>query len=255
MTMSFNRLRNTVSSKPAYDRRDDRALYKPSSSRTPTLEEDIIPLANSMSISRDNSFAMKALNPRRLSMRLKQSSTSPSPTPSPASYDQHNPSTILRSHTDSLSLPGSAFSSSNSRAEFIYKPIGRTDYTAVVAETATAQSRPGSRYQYNHLSAGSASGKHMGVGNQMEERTVLSRSRSGAQHRARARTHHTVYDGGEINASDDLYNDMDEGYASLARPRRDYTVDLYTSAAEKRCHRAARRLTTVMVPDAEDIYG
>ncbi|KAL4984032.1 hypothetical protein BDW68DRAFT_167751 [Aspergillus falconensis] len=256
--MSFNRFRNTDSSKPAYDRRDGtRALDKSSSSRTPTLEEGIIPLTNSMSTSRNNSFTMNALNPRRLSLRLKRSSISPSPTPTPAPYDQHNTSAAHRSHTDSLLLPGSASSSSSTRAEFIYKPIRRTDYTAVVAETATAQSRPGSRYHYNHLPAGPASGKHMEYGNRMEDRTISSqsqsrsRSRSRAQPRARTRAHYAPYD----DASDDLYNDMDEGYASVARPRRDYTADLYTSAAEKRCHRAARRLTTVMVPDAEDIYG
>ncbi|KAL5000072.1 hypothetical protein BDV10DRAFT_183663 [Aspergillus recurvatus] len=265
--MSFNRFRNTDSSRPsrpAYDRRDGtRALYKPSPSRTPALEEGITPLTSSMSLSRNNSFTMKALNPRRLSMRMKRSSTSLSPTPTPTPYDQHNTSTVHQSHTDSLSLLDSASSSSSTRAEFIYKPIRRTDYTAVVAETATAQSRTGSKYHYNHLPAGPASGKNMGRGSRMEDGTISSqsqsqsrsRSRSRAQPRARARAHYAPYDEFEYDASDDLYNDMDEGEVSVSRPRRDYTADLYTSAAEKRCHRAARRLTTVMVPDAEDIYG
>ncbi|KAL6238878.1 hypothetical protein BDW75DRAFT_200513 [Aspergillus navahoensis] len=262
--MSFNRFRNTDSTKPAYDRRDGTcAVYKPSSSRTPTLEEGIIPLVNSMSISHNNSFKMKALNPRRLSMRLKRSSTSPSPTPTPAPYDQYHTSTVHRSHTDSLPLLDSASLSSNTRAEFIYKPIRRTDYTAVVAETATAHSRPGSRYHYNHPPTGPASAKHMGHGNRMEDGTISSqsqsrsrsRSRARAQHRAQAQAHYAAYDEVEYDASDDLYDDMNEAYASVARPRRDYTANLYTSTAEKRCHRAARRLTTVMVPDAEDIYG
>ncbi|KAL4743971.1 hypothetical protein BDV11DRAFT_176574 [Aspergillus similis] len=258
MIMSLNRLRNIDSSKPAYDRRDDRAIYKPSSSRTPTLEEDIIPLTNSISISRNNSFKMKALDPRRLSMRLKRSSTSPSPTP-PAPYDQNSTSTFHRSLTDSLPLPRHASTSPGPRAEFIYKPIHRTDYTAVVAETATAQSRVASRYHYNHLPAGPASGKHMGHGNRMEERTISSQSQSRSRSRSRAqpqaRARYAFYGEDEIDAGDDLYNDMDEEYTSVARPRRDYAADLYTLAADKRCHRAARRLTTVMVPDAEDIYG
>ncbi|KAL4813616.1 hypothetical protein BDW67DRAFT_105168 [Aspergillus spinulosporus] len=255
--MSFNRFRNIDSSKPAYDRRDHRALHKPSSSRTPTLEEDIIPLTNSISISRNNSSKMKALDPRRLSIRLKRSSISPSTTPPPAPYEQHSTSTFHRSHPDSLPLPRHASSSPGTRTEFIYKPIHRTDYTAVVAETATAQSRLASRYHYNHLPAGPASGKHLGRGNRMEERTISSQSRSRSRSRARpqARALYAPYDEDEINAGDDLYNDMDEAYTSVARPRRDYTAELYTLTADKRCHRAARRLTTVMVPDAEDIYG
>ncbi|KAL4749812.1 hypothetical protein BDW72DRAFT_177413 [Aspergillus terricola var. indicus] len=255
--MSLNRLRNIDSSKPASDRRDDRTLYKPSSSRTPTLEEDIIPLTNSISTSRNNSFKMKALDPRRLSVRLKRSSTSTSPTPPLAPYDQHNTSTLYQSHTDSLPVSRHALPSPGTRAEFIYKPIHRTDYTAVVAETATAQSRLASRYHYNHLPTGPASGKHMGRGNRMEERTISSQSRSRSRSRAQpqARAHYAPYGENEINAGDDLYNDLDEEYTSVARPRRDYAAELYTLAAEKRCHRAARRLTTVMVPDAEDIYG
>ena len=255
--MSLHRFRNIDSSRPAYDRRDDRALYKPSSSRTPSLEEDIIPLTSSISISRNNSSKMKALDPRRLSMRLKRSSIPPSPTPSPAPYDQHSTSTFHRTHPDSLPLPRHTSPSPGTRTEFIYKPIHPTDYTAVVAETATAQSRLASRYHYNHLPAGPASGKHTGHGNCMEERTISSQSRSRSRSRARpqARARYASYDEDEINAGDDLYNDMDGEYTSVARPRRDYSTELYTLTADKRCHRAARRLTTVMVPDAEDIYG
>ncbi|KAL4899783.1 hypothetical protein BDW74DRAFT_162991 [Aspergillus multicolor] len=283
--MSFNRFRSAHSKpKPAYEREahSTRALYKQpstststytsSSSRTPTLEEDLIPLTNSMSISRNNSFTMKTLDPRRLSMRLKRSSPSPSTSPStsPAPYDQY---TTHRSNTDPLPLPSTA-SASGARAEFIYKPINRTDYTAAVAETATAQGRfspvptAGSRYTYNHLPSGPASRKHtMGLG--IEERTIASqahshrqsrsRSRSRAplypQTRARSQAHYAPYDEDDSHDSHDLYDDLDEGYGVARRERRDYAPDLYTSAAEKRCHRAARRLTTVMVPDAEDIYG
>ncbi|RDW81389.1 uncharacterized protein DSM5745_04946 [Aspergillus mulundensis] len=274
--MSFNRFRS-AHSKPAYERdaHSTRALplykqYSSSSTRTPTLEEDIIPLTNtrSMSVSRNNSFTMKTLDPRRLSMRLKRSSGSPSPasspSTSPAPYDQY---TTHRSNTDPLPLPSCA--SSGSRAEFVYKPIHRKDYTAVVAETATVQARSpvlasGSRYHYNHLPSGPACRKHMGLG--IEERTIASqaqaqrqtqsrsrsRSRAAVHPRARAQAHY-AYDEDEINDSHDLYDDLDEGYGA-ARRERSRPADLYTSAAEKR-HRAARRLTTVMVPDAEDIYG
>jgi hypothetical protein len=90
-----------------------------------------------------------------------------------------------------------------------------------------------------------------------------SRSRS----RARAR-----YDEESERCTRDLYDDLDEqpvysrdaerarALASLqARPGRELATatlgaETYTSAAEKRRSRAAKRLTTVMVPDADAIY-
>ncbi|KAL4922494.1 hypothetical protein BDW62DRAFT_172640 [Aspergillus aurantiobrunneus] len=241
--MSLNRFRNQNYSKPLYDQRGDvslppRALYKPSRA-APGHEDDIISLtgSNSTPVSRNNSFTMKSLNPRSLSVRLKnRSSKSPSPSPSPR--EQNHSSTVNRSHIDQLPASGSAAGVGGARAEFVYKPIHRTDYTAVVAETATAQSRP-SRYQYHHIASGRA-GRYMeGQGGLPVTPHPRSRARAGQD--------------GSDKRGCDLYNDLDMGYDTVSRPRGEH-ADMYSSAAEKQ-RRAARRLTTVMVPDAEDIYG
>jgi uncharacterized protein YgiB involved in biofilm formation len=91
--------------------------------------------------------------------------------------------------------------------------------------------------------------------------------------RSRARAHYDEESERYVRDRD-LYDNLDEqpiysrdderarALASLqARPGREYgttTVgagaETYTSAADKRRSRAAKRLTTVMVPDVDEIY-
>ncbi|KAL3473398.1 hypothetical protein BJX99DRAFT_233678 [Aspergillus californicus] len=260
--MSLSRFRKQPpTTNTLYDRRGDitdiRTAYKAS-------RDDTIPLTGSSmastsstssstfsSGSRSNSFT---LNPRRLSLRLKSktrsgppspsssvsSSTSSSSTSSGQSRSQHN--THTPSHT-----------STHPRAEFIYKPLHRQDYPTVIAETV----RPASRYTYNYIpsgrstrSSGSAGGK---IGGQMSpvpgtQYQYEGQGQSQSQSQSRARTTHN-----ERDNENGLYDDLDNGYISAGR--RHSNMSIATSAAEKRRTRAARRLTTVMVPDEDEIYG
>ncbi|KAL4804295.1 hypothetical protein BDV18DRAFT_142907 [Aspergillus unguis] len=269
--MSFHRFRTNHSS---YDRQDmprentSRALYRPRFSRassshststssssatstrtrTPSLEEDIIPLTSSLSLSSNNSFTMKTLNPRRLSMRLKGKSV----------YEERD-DTAARSHHET-SHPERERGVAGGRADFIYKPLQRTDYTAVISSasmghTQRSPTAPTCLYSGNHIP--SQRGRRAGLDEKVPVRAravapqaqTQSRSRS----RARAQAYYTRNGEDDIDTRSDLYNDMDEQYiTSSPRPRE---ANVYTSAAEKRRKRAAKRLTTVMVPDAEDIYG
>ncbi|KAL4782468.1 hypothetical protein BJX76DRAFT_358936 [Aspergillus varians] len=263
--MPFNRFRNSNIFSPSYDPRGDispppHALYKLSRGQTPTLrDDDIIPLtglgsSTSTPVSRNNSFTMKALNPRSLSIRLKnRTSKSPSPSPSPSSCKQSHNSTAYRSHTDPL--PTST-AGGGARPEFVYRPIHRTNYPAVVAETATTHGSRQSRHsmqQYNYIPAGkSARYSTMEVQNGLPA-APHPRSRSRAQAQSQARTHYALHDDDENRRSYDSYSDLDEGY--ITSWSRGEHADIYTSAAEEKKRRAARRLTTVMVPDADDIYG
>ncbi|KAL4796814.1 hypothetical protein BDV19DRAFT_77571 [Aspergillus venezuelensis] len=229
----------------------------------------------SLPVSRNNSFKMKTLDPRRLSMRLKSSTSSSTSRPnSPVSNASHDTNTdnattttftTNRAHTDPLPFPSST-SSSAGRADFIYKPIRRTDYTTVVAETATTQnptpnpnrtplsSASPSRYQYNYISgrAGSSGKERQALG-----LPLAPRPRDRTRLRARAQAHYALHD----DEDDDPYNDLDGGYIPSSASRgHEYAVpapvlESSASAAERKRVKAARRLTTVMVPDAEDIYG
>ncbi|KAL4885582.1 hypothetical protein BJY04DRAFT_136156 [Aspergillus karnatakaensis] len=247
--MSFSRFRKPNQTKPLYNQRtggdisipipkDIRTAYK-SSRITPSCEDDdIIPLtgsstsSTSSTSSRRDSFTMKTLNPRRLSLRLKSRASNPTSPSTP----EHKP-TDYRTHTEAGAGIGGG------RADFIYKPITRQDYPTVVAETAASQSRPVSRYQYHYIP--STRGERY-----MEEPS-----------RSRAHYTHTLDDEDRLDRRGrDLYNDLDEEYERNlgGAPWGGYTTsesDIYTSAAEKRRSRAARRLTTVMVPDADEIYG
>lgn len=238
--------------------------FRLQTSKPSRLEDDIVPLTDlkSTPVSRNNSFAMKTLNPRSLSIRLKNrsgKSPAPSPSPSPAPYETNytHASPVYRPHIEPLPSPNPAAASvstggGNTRAEFIYKPIRRTDY---VAETVTSQSQNQSQsqsqrsrpqYQYNyispnrspHLAAGTWGHAGLPAGPAPQ-----SQSRSRAQAQAQL-------DG---RRDSDLYNDLDI-VVPRARAECGYTDKSMYSAAEKK-RRAARRLTTVMVPDAEDIYG
>ncbi|KAL4962140.1 uncharacterized protein BDV14DRAFT_179075 [Aspergillus stella-maris] len=228
----------------------------------------------SLPVSRNNSFKMKTLDPRRLSMRLKSSTISTTSRPnsplSSASRDinaDNNSTTFTtnRAHTDPLPFPSST-SSSAGRADFVYKPIRRTDYTTVVAETATTQnpiqnpnrvplsSASPSRYQYNYISgrAGSSGKERQALG-----LPLAPRPRDRSRIRARAQAHYALHD----DEDDDPYNDLDGGYIPSSSSRgHEYAMpapvlESSASAAERKRVKAARRLTTVMVPDAEDIYG
>ncbi|KAL4953622.1 hypothetical protein BDW69DRAFT_164831 [Aspergillus filifer] len=226
----------------------------------------------SLPVTRNNSFKMKTLDPRRLSMRLKSSTiTSTSRPNSPLSgasrdsnADNNTTFTTNRAHTDPLPLQSS--NSSAGRADFIYKPIHRTDYTTVVAETATAHnptlnrvplsSASPSRYQYNYISGRAG---NSGKGKERQGLPLAPRPRNGTRLRARAQAHYALHD----DEDDDPYNDLDGGYTPSSSSRGyEYavpTAESYSSssasAAERKRVKAARRLTTVMVPDAEDIYG
>ncbi|KAL2818786.1 hypothetical protein BDW59DRAFT_151835 [Aspergillus cavernicola] len=271
--MSFSRFRkpNPNTSKPLYERRD--ISYNPSYMPPNNIDDDIIPLtgssASSSSTSRRNSFTLKALSPRRLSIRLKSRSSPPSPSSlsssSSSSSDQKKEkhrthstpdNNITRSYNDKTARRPKEPLSGGGRGEFIYKPLHRQDYPTVVAETVAAQSRPASRYAYNYIPA--ASGTWGG------ELSVPMQPRARSRSRSRSRPHYTLDDDRH-----ELHDDMDnyghgngrssEGgtsRASIMGSRREYShPDIYTSAAEKRLSRAARRLTTVMVPDADEIYG
>ncbi|BCS20969.1 uncharacterized protein APUU_21401A [Aspergillus puulaauensis] len=244
--MSFPRFRIQNTSKPS------------------RLEDDIVPLTESKStpVSRTNSFAMKTLNPRRLSIRLKNrpsKSPAPSPSHSPAPYEANynHSSPVYRPHTDPLpspnpaavSIPASTGGGSRTGAEFIYKPIRRTDY---VPETATSQNqsqnqRPRPQYQYNYISPKTGNrSPHLAAGTWGHAGLPVGPA---PQSRSQSRAQAQLEDRRDL----DLYNDLD---IAVPRGRTEYNYtekSMYTAAEKKR--RAARRLTTVMVPDAEDIYG
>ncbi|KAL4929108.1 uncharacterized protein BDV17DRAFT_291106 [Aspergillus undulatus] len=255
----YKHSRVTVSPSTSFEDTDDNIIpltgssisSQSSKSSTSSSSSGSGSLSLPLPVSRKNSFTMKTLDPRRLSMRLKSSASTSRPnSPLSSSRDSNDTISVNRAHTDPLPLPSSSSSSSSGRAEFIYKPIRRTDYTTVVAETAIAtaatknynhtyQPTSSSRYQYNHISSG--------PGRANQSLPAAPRPRA----RAQAHYAHALDD-----EEDNLYNDLDEEYAA-SRPR-EYAIpvaDMYSSAAERKRVRAARRMTTVMVPDAEDIYG
>ncbi|KAI9371946.1 hypothetical protein BJX61DRAFT_543157 [Aspergillus egyptiacus] len=242
--MSLNRFRLPTASIPLYERRDasSNTQYKSSSPRTHEYDSDIIPLTGLSSssgstssssttssaspISRQKSFTIKSLNPRRLSMRLKSRSNPPSPS---ASEDKPKPK---HTEPEERALRGGS--------EFIYKPITRQAYPTVVAETVAAR-RPASRYAYNYTPAAGR-----------DTLAVPAPPVSAPRSRSRSRSRGALGDDAE-----GLYDDLNEwdyrGSSGAADRDRDW--DLYTSAAERKRIRAARRLTTAMVPDADEIYG
>jgi hypothetical protein len=225
-------------------------------------DEEAIPLTGLIP-TRQKSFTMKTLNPRRLSLRLKNR---PQPHSAPSSSSTSPSYTSTEHKQRHIESPAPA--SVGGRTDFVYKPVHRADYTAVVAETQQAQNhspsqRPVSRYQYNYIPTGQSRRPAMG-----DHPAPQSRSRS------RARAHYEESERYVRDRDSDLYDDLDEqpiysrdaerarALASLqARPGREYGtipvgagVETYTSAAEKRRSRAAKRLTTVMVPDVDEIY-
>ncbi|KAJ0421605.1 hypothetical protein BJY00DRAFT_282020 [Aspergillus carlsbadensis] len=272
--MSFTRFRkpttSTTTTKPLQERQGNITSLPPTQSRPykPSHiinDDEAIPLTGLIS-TRQRSFTMKTLNPRRLSLRLKsrpQHHSAPSSSSSSPSYT----STEHKQRHIEPPAPGSA----GSRTDFVYKPVRRTDYTAVVAETQQSQShsptqRPVSRYQYNYIPTGRSRYPSMDD-HPVPVPAPQSHSRS------RARAHYD--EESERYARDrdsDLYDDLDEqpvysrdaerarALASLqARPGREYATatlgaENYTSAVEKQRSRAAKRLTTVMVPDVDEIY-
>ncbi|KAL2870280.1 uncharacterized protein BJX67DRAFT_345073 [Aspergillus lucknowensis] len=255
--MPLNGFHKHNPSKPLRERQGNISLPCPAHTRTPykpspvtpgLVDDDTIPLTGppSTPVSRQNSFTMKTLNPRRLSLRLKNRPQNPPSSPSSTSTSSEEP----RSHqTPDHRSQTETQGGTGGRPEFVYKPICRTNYPAVVAETVAAQSRPGSRYQYHYIP--SRRGDNM-----------MPQSQSRSRAHAHAYAHYAAgYESGR-----NLYGDLDDDISyPLSRLEGGRTTgpsrapreraESYTSAAEKRRSRAARRLTTVMVPDAEDIYG
>ncbi|KAL2836580.1 hypothetical protein BJY01DRAFT_221881 [Aspergillus pseudoustus] len=273
--MSFTRFRkhstptSSTSTKPLQERQGNISTLLPThtrtykSSRSHKIDDEAIPLTGPAP-TRQNSFSMKTLNPRRLSLRLKSRPQAQPHSHSAPFSSSSSPSYTTTEHKQRhVETTGAGSSSAGGRPEFVYKPLHRANYPTVVAETKaqTQSQRPASRYQYNYSPTGRSRYPTL------EE----------TQPRSRSRTHHSgAY--GEEAASEryrrdsDPYDDLDEqsGYSSRdaeraralaslqARPQRgEYagaTGEMYTSASEKRRSRAAKRLTTVMVPDADEIY-
>ncbi|KAL3466037.1 hypothetical protein BJX64DRAFT_284971 [Aspergillus heterothallicus] len=270
--MSFTRFRKhpaTTSSstaKPLQERQGNVPTLSPTntraykSSRSHVIDDETISLTGS-NPTRQNSFTMKTLNPRRLSLRLKsrpqgqsQPHSQSAPTSS-SSSPSYSTTEHKQRHMETPSAGSSSGSVAGGRSEFVYKPVHRPAYPTVVAETKAqiSSQRPVSRYQYNYIPTGRSRYPSL------EE--TLPRSRSTLAYEE----DQTELYRRDSNPYDDLdgqsaYSSLDaeraRALASLqARPQRgEYAGETYTSAAEKRRSRAAKRLTTIMVPDADEIY-
>ncbi|KAL2814287.1 hypothetical protein BJX63DRAFT_392643 [Aspergillus granulosus] len=265
MSLARFRKHTSTTTKPLQERQGNISTVLPTHSRTSKSsyshlnDDEDIPLSGPAS-TRQSSFTMKTLNPRRLSLRLKNRPQAQPHSQSAPSSSSSSPSYSTTEHKQRHIEPTAAAGGVGGRPEFIYKPIRRTDYPTVMAEAnAQAQSqRPVSRYQYTYISPGRS------------RYPTPEETRPGS----RARAHYALDEESDrYRRGSDLYDDLDEqpAYSSRdaeraralaalqARPQRSaYTGAVgettYTSAAEKRRSRAAKRLTTVMVPDADEIY-
>ncbi|KAE8382939.1 hypothetical protein BDV26DRAFT_252353 [Aspergillus bertholletiae] len=262
----LNRLRKSDSYKPLHERFGDVAISAPtegswnqlenprqsshqsyghgftrgSSTRSSRKNYDKASIPENTAPSRQNSFSMGTLNPRRLSMRL---------TPRPR-YPTEDPTE--REH---LHYP-------DRRAEFAYKPIHQ-DYSTEVTEKAASRVHDSPRFRYipaDTRRAAASPGSHR---YSTSSQHSLQSSSTGIEEREiRPRRH--LQDSRYEDRYDHYVEPHDRSHQSSRTGYR--TSGEYTewamaaqmsasSSLEKKKLRAARRMTMTMVPDAEDIYG
>ncbi|KNG83036.1 hypothetical protein ANOM_008161 [Aspergillus nomiae NRRL 13137] len=190
--------------------------------------------------SRQNSFSMSTLNPRRLSMRLAPRSRHSTEDPNEKEH-LHHP---------------------DRRTEFAYKPIHQ-DYSTEVAEKAASRGHDSPRFRYipadtraAAVSTGShrysASSHHSMQSNraEIEERYNQPRRYYRDSHLEDKYDHYVEPHERSHRSSRAGYRTSGE-YSEWVMAAQMNT----TSSSEKKRLRAARRMTMTMVPDAEDIYG
>ncbi|OGM47065.1 hypothetical protein ABOM_003633 [Aspergillus bombycis] len=262
----LNRLRKTDTYKPLHERFGDVSISAPTegswnqlesprqsshrgyghslargnSTRTSWENYDTASAPDNTPPSRQNSFSMSTLNPRRLSMRLAPRSRHSTEDPSEKEHLHH----------------------SDRRTEFAYKPIHQ-DYSTEVAEKAASRAHDSPRFRYipadTRAAAVSTGSRRYSTSSQHS----MQSNHAGIEERdSRPRQHY------RDSHYEDKYDHYVEPHERSHRSSRTgcRTSGEYsewamaaqmnaTSSLEKKRLRAARRMTMTMVPDADDIYG
>ncbi|KAL4891010.1 hypothetical protein BDV59DRAFT_76437 [Aspergillus ambiguus] len=197
-------------------------------------DDDTIHLTDDPSApSRRNSFSMRTLNPRRLSMRL-----APRPkTPAEGQKDKEHPP-----------------SPREKRTEFAYKPIHQ-DYPSEVAEKVARQN-PSSSARFRYIPANSgyagspepASHKSSSI---PRVAGAIGLPERGAKQRSSSRG--LALDNPR---GDDLqYSDKNRGGTEYGQRAGFVSTRNASSSTGRKAARSSRYTTMTMVPDPEDIYG
>ncbi|PLB54601.1 hypothetical protein P170DRAFT_432228 [Aspergillus steynii IBT 23096] len=220
--------------------------------------EDHVPSTRStrhVNSSRQSTFSMSTLNPRRLSVRL-------------APRSRH----AVDSTGHELAGPES---NRASRTEFAYKPIHQ-DYPTEVAEHSATHDHPSPRFRY--IPATPRYAEDMGMPSpysSSSSSTSFSRSREsvrlGVNVDRRDRDRQTMYSDDLNEEDEDEYCSHRPGRSSSRLSRSGYrsssdfsqrASSLFggrntgASSSEKKRYRSSTRyMTTDMVPDADEIYG
>ncbi|PWY93519.1 hypothetical protein BO94DRAFT_582903 [Aspergillus sclerotioniger CBS 115572] len=209
-------------------------------------DQAIVPTEDDRHASQSSSFSVKALNPRRLSMRISQRSKQT--TDCPKEDDRHT-------------------KAERRVSQFSYRPI-QQDYPTEMAEKAARQSQHAPRFRYIPTGPGYAEELGLGAPRRLSSCRESAQSSYASESTDRGTRH--SYRRSPIGG--DAYEEYDEdGYHGEMYPRplsiqrRDRSSVDYSRRASpslgrslapstEQRGRSGRYLTTAMVPDAEDIY-
>ncbi|GKZ20726.1 hypothetical protein AbraIFM66951_003027 [Aspergillus brasiliensis] len=181
-----------------------------------------------------SSFSVKALNPRRLSMRISSRSK-----PTATDYPKENTTTTTTPTADRQTKADRRVS------QFSYRPI-QQDYPTEMAEKASRQSQHSPRFKY--IPTAPRYAEELGLPTSRRWSSQRDSVQSSCPSESTRRSHRRYPD-----AEEDCYDDE---YYEERRERRRGSLALGRSGGttEKR-GRSGKNLTTAMVPDADDIYG
>ncbi|OJJ71193.1 hypothetical protein ASPBRDRAFT_126637 [Aspergillus brasiliensis CBS 101740] len=205
-----------------------------------------------------SSFSVKALNPRRLSMRI-SSRSKPTTTDYPKENTTTTPTADRQTKAD------------RRVSQFSYRPI-QQDYPTEMAEKASRQSQHSPRFKY--IPTAPRYAEELGLPTSRRWSSQRDSVQSSCPSEGTRRSHRRYPDAEEDCYDDEYYEERRERYSRPLSTRRDRSsVDYYSAATtssssrrgslalgrsggttEKR-GRSGKNLTTAMVPDADDIYG
>ncbi|RAL05969.1 uncharacterized protein BO80DRAFT_84642 [Aspergillus ibericus CBS 121593] len=187
--------------------------------------------------SQSSSFSVKALNPRRLSMRISQRSKQTS---------DHPPESDRQTKAE------------RRVSQFSYRPIHQ-DYPTEMAEKAARQSQHAPKFRYIPTGPGYADELGLAAAPRRSSRreSVQSSYTSELTDRSARHSYRRSPIPGNAYEEDDEDEYHEERYSRPLPQRRDRSSVNYSRRASPSMEqrgRSGRYLTTAMVPDAEDVY-
>lgn len=243
----------TVPTEGSWNQRDN--PHRSSDRRRPAYEvlsrgQDT-PVEDHHESTQPSSFSVKALNPRRLSMRISSRSK---PT---TDYPKENTTPTDRQTKAERRV-----------SQFTYRPIHQ-DYPTEMAEKASRQSQHSPRFKY--IPTAPQYAEELGLPTSRRWSSQRHSVQSSCPSEGTRRSHRRYPDAAEDCYDDEYYEERRERYERPLSTRRDRSsVDYYSAAtssrrgspalgrsggATEKRGRSGRNLTTAMVPDADDIYG